>query len=922
MVVYLPPASNREEINLNASWKFHKGDVSGAQDPGFNDSNWGSVNIPHTWNASDGQDGGNYFRGIGWYRKHYVLPSSYSEHQIYLQFNGANIVTDAYINGTHIGTHKGGYGRFRFNITDLMNIGSTNVIAVKVDNSYNDEIPPNRADYTFYGGIYRGVRLLVTDKLQVRTLDYAGPGVYLNQTNVSSSSAALEITAKVYNNYSTNKSVTVRTIITDASNNIVKDLSTTETVNANSGYDFVQNTTVNNPHLWNGRQDPYLYKAYVEVKDGSTVTDLVQQPLGFRFYSVDANSGFSLNGNYLNLRGAAMHQDWKDKGWTISESDIDTNLNLLQEMGGNAVRLTHYQHAQHMYDRCNEIGFVVWAELAFIFDAKETNEFYNNAKNQLRELIIQNYNHPSIIFWSLGNEVIFGDDPTNLLVQLNNLAKNLDSTRITTLAVCCDDDHPSNWKADSVAFNVYFGWYPKTTSDFGPWADNIHSNYPNKNIGIGEYGAGANVYHHQENPPKPIHDGDWHPEEYQNKFHEDHWAQMQTRDYLWCKFIWNMFDFASDGRDEGAQPGINDKGLVTHDRQIKKDAFYWYKANWSSEPFVYITSRRANNRSNSNVTVKVYSNCDSVGLKVDGISQGEKTSTDKKFQWSNLNIANGQTVEAIGTKGTSFYTDSIIWNNAGGQINITSSSAGAEQSGNTKEKSYDNDESSRWSNDGNVANAWIQYNFDGTQSINKVRIKFYQGHTRTYPLKLTVDGQVVFNDNTSTTSGSWIKGFNAVNSNHLKIEMTGNNSDGNGWLSIYEVDIFGVSGAILTISSATAGASETGNSPGDSFDGNTSTRWANNGNLANAWIDYDLGSSQTVNRVRLYTYKGDTRTYPIKIEVDNTQVWSGNTTTSPDFWFDQTFAPTSGRHVKVSMTDKNSGGHYWFSIHEAEIYGS
>lgn len=652
----------RVVLGLNDGWRFRKGDASGAQGVSFNDSSWQSVAVPHTWNALDGQDGGsNYYRGVGWYRRHLTVPTSYSGKRFYLEFGAVNQTAEVWVNGAYIGQHRGGYSRFRLDSTDAVKVGADNVIAVKANNAYNPDIPPLSADFTFFGGMYRDVNLVVTDKLQIKALDDGGPGVYLTQKNVSRTAADLAVQTKVWNNYPQAKAVTVVTRIKNAGGTTVKTLTSSRTLSANAGYDFTQTTTISSPHLWNGRADPYLYTVEVEVKDGSTVTDALSQPLGFRYFRVDADDGFFLNGNYLDLHGVNRHQDRKNKGWAISRADHDEDMALIEEVGATAIRLAHYQHDDYFYDLADRNGMVVWAEIPLVNQVTNSAAFRDNAEQQMRELILQNYNRPSIIFWGIGNEQRSNDSATNsLLADLDASVKSLDPTRLTTYAHCCNPDTSTlTTHADTIAYNKYFGWYGGSFSDFARWADNLHASRPNDELAVSEYGAGANVTQHEENPPKRASTGQFHPEEYQNAFHEAHWLAMKTRPFLWGKFVWNMFDFASDGRNEGGQPGINDKGLVTYDRKTKKDAFYWYKANWSDEPVVYISSRRFTDRTDSVTDIKVYANTASVDLRLNGVSLGSKTSTDHRFTWKDVTLSSGSNVvEAVGSNGQ---RDRVTW---------------------------------------------------------------------------------------------------------------------------------------------------------------------------------------------------------------------------------------------------------------------
>ncbi len=382
----------------------------------------------------------------------------------------------------------------------------------------------------------------------------------------------------------------------------------------------MQSTTLIRPRLWDGRSDPYLYRVRVRVIDeasGATV-DRVEQPLGLRQFRVDPVAGFFLNGHPLDLHGVACHQDRLDKGWATSDADRAEDVGLISDLGATFVRLAHYQHPPGTYDLLDRLGLIAWSEIPLVSRVADSPAFFENVRQQLVELIRQNYNHPSVLFWGLYNEV--ADDPATraLVRELVELAHAEDATRLTAAASCLSEGADIHFLPDVIAFNKYFGWYDGRTGDLGPWADAFHGAYPTRAVGISEYGAGASIHQHSEDPPPPSTLGPWHPEEYQALVHEGCWSQLKARPFLWTKVVWNMFDFACDSRHEGDTPGRNDKGLVTYDRGTRKDAYYWYQAHWSSAPVLYITGRRHVNRSTATVTVKVYSNLDAVQLAVNG----------------------------------------------------------------------------------------------------------------------------------------------------------------------------------------------------------------------------------------------------------------------------------------------------------------
>jgi beta-galactosidase len=665
-------SQNRTIVDFNSNWKFCKCDGSNYQSTSFSDASWDAVSTPHTWNNIDGQDGGgDYYRGIGWYRKNFTVANGMNNKRIYLKFNAAAIRTEVYINGNHVGDHKGSYSAFVFDVTDIVNKTGNNLLAVKVNNADTILAPPLSADFTFHGGITRSVELIYVDPVHISLLDYGSPGVYITQDNVSNLNADIYIKTLVRNTNSTSSNVTASFEIADKSGAIIKTLTSNSTLNSGEQKTISSSTSIANPHLWNGLTDPYLYSVTTKISVNGNVVDQVVQPLGIRYYSVDINTGFYLNGSSYRLHGVAHHEERVNKGSAVSDTDRKQDLDILKNLGCNYIRLSHYQHGNYTYNYCDSVGIALWTEIPLINNINGTSEFSNNAKQQLMELIYQNYNHPSVIVWGLSNEITYkqGPDPAPLVLELNNLAHQIDSTRLTASAAMYPDAG-LNFYSDIYSCNVYNGWYYNTYNDFGPWATSQHSKYPSKGFGVSEYGAGANVLQHEPlNPAEPANYGPWHPEEYQALFHEAHWQQMVARPFLWSTSVWVGFDFASDGRNEGQQPGINDKGLVTRDRLTKKDAYYFYQANWSNKPMVYITSRRFTVRYDSVVTAKVYSNCDSVILKVNTTSLAKKTSTNGIFTWNPVNLVRGvNTITTVGYKNGIAYYDTCYWSFKGPYI--------------------------------------------------------------------------------------------------------------------------------------------------------------------------------------------------------------------------------------------------------------
>jgi beta-galactosidase len=658
-------------IPVTDGWKFIRADVNGAETVAFDDSKWSQVMLPHTWNDKDTLAGPNYYRGPAWYRIKLAIPETAKDKRVFIHFEAASLVADVYFNGVRLGQHRGGFTAFCYELTSHIRWDGDNILAVRVDNSHFEDVPPLSGDFNIYGGIYRHVWLIVKNPVCITPLDYASDGVYVKQTSISKEEAIVDVTAKVSNGLDKPVSAILLVFYGDANGvfSVIRKIGNAVEIGAGKTVSLNDQLQIANPHLWNGRKDPYLYQVKVElVCDGNKVVDEVTEQIGLRYYSVDANKGFFLNGESYPLHGVCRHQDRPGKGWAISYADQDEDANLILEIGATCVRLAHYPHADYFYSLCDKAGLVAWAEIPLVNQVYDTPAFAENAKQQLTELIRQKYNHPSIFFWSLYNELGNSgkcDDPRPLITQLNALAKQEDPTRLTTAA---SNDPSSKWPglraiADLVAWNPYPGWYYGNPSQMNQLIDKYKRDANDKPVGISEYGAGASIKQHEQNMKKvPSPGGKWHPEEWQAIVHEEDYAAIEARPYIWGSFAWVMFDFGSAGRNEGDAHGINDKGLVTTDRKTRKDAFYFYKAKWSTEPVVYITSRRHTERTDPNTTVKVYSNCDSVELKINGQTIGTQTEKNCVFKWFDIRLKPGlNTIEASATRDGKTYTDKCEW---------------------------------------------------------------------------------------------------------------------------------------------------------------------------------------------------------------------------------------------------------------------
>lgn len=597
----------RKIILLDKNWTFYKNP----------DSTQGEeVSLPHTWNAVDGQDGGNdYYRGTCKYECHFSRPELETDGKAYLEFDGAAMTADVVINGTKAVHHEGGYGAFRADITQYLK--DENKLEVYVDNSDNTKVYPQKADFTFYGGLYRMVKLVTVSKNHFE-LDYAGgTGIKVTPEVTLTDAAAKKADAKV--------TVELWMVGDAEAVTVTIDGQQKETPVENGYAKAVFDLT--DVHLWDGVDDPYLYTAKAELSDG----DSVETTFGCRSFSIDPQKGFFLNGRSYPLRGVSRHQDRAGAGNALTNEMHREDMEIIKELGANTIRLAHYQHAQEFYDLCDENGMIVWAEIPYI--TMHMSDGTENTLSQMRELVVQNYNHPSIVCWGLSNEITAASAVNEELLEnhrkLNDLCHALDMTRPTVMAdvFMLETDSPMLEIPDMNSYNLYFGWYLGELEQNDSFFDAYHNTYPDRVIGLSEYGADANPAYHSANPER----GDY-TEEYQCIYHEHMAKMIEERPYLWATHVWNLFDFAADGRDEGGKHGVNQKGLVTIDRELKKDAFYLYKAYWSKTPFVHVCGRRYVDRTEDVTEIKVYSNEQSVTLFVDGVER-ETAEGSKVFKF-------------------------------------------------------------------------------------------------------------------------------------------------------------------------------------------------------------------------------------------------------------------------------------------------
>ena len=618
----------RKILKFNDGWQF----IKDSGDPNATEGAV-AVNLPHTWNNEDGYDGGTYFRGSCVYTKN-INKEELGEGLHYLEIRGANSSADVYVGGEHLAHHDGGYSTWRVNLTDALKSGD-NTLSIVVDNSSNETVYPQMADFTFYGGLYRDVYIITVNEVHF-DLDYFGaPGIKITPT-VNGSDADVEV--EVYSTDLKDGQTYVYTLYDKEEKELEKIVSTDKKVNFE----------IKNVHLWHGRKDPYLYCCECEIAEGEEIIDNVCSRFGCRTFKIDPVNGFILNGEEYPLRGVSRHQDRLGFGNALLPEHHKEDMEYIFEVGCTTIRLAHYQHDQYFYDLCDEYGMVIWAEIPYISKHMPTGRA--NTISQMTELVAQNYNHPSIVVWGLSNEISIGGSDEDLLENhriLNDLCHKMDKTRLTTVAAVsmCKMDDPYLEIPDVVSYNHYFGWYGGDTSMNGPWFDKFHAMHPELPIGCSEYGCEALNWHTSD--PRQ---GDY-TEEYQAFYHEELIKQLYSRKYMWATHVWNMFDFGADARAEGGENGQNHKGLMTMDRKYKKDSFYAYKA-WlrspEEAPFVHICSKRYIDRVEDVTKVTVYSNLPEVELFVNGESVGKKTAPDHFFYFDVKNVGESKIIAKAG----------------------------------------------------------------------------------------------------------------------------------------------------------------------------------------------------------------------------------------------------------------------------------
>ncbi|MBT80285.1 MAG: glycoside hydrolase family 2 [Alteromonadaceae bacterium] len=738
----------RDQQILNNDWQFIFTDEipAGIHAPSFKWTGAENVSVPHSWNrvgfylddqSAHIHNAGNInnTQGKGLYRKVFNVPAQTENKRLWLEFDAVSRVANVWVNGKFAGEHRGSFNRFRFDITDLINVGRPNVLVVQADNSKptadstTADTLPIAGDFFVHGGIYRPVRLVTTSNIHVDMKDFGGPGVYAT-TAVEGDKAVVSIESRITSNGGEAENVTLLTQLTDDTGKVVaKDVRDILLLPDETEITDVS-LSVSSPQLWQGIDNPYLYTLAVSILDNNdNLLDTVKQNIGLRTIEISADKGLTLNGQPLALRGVGYHQDREGKGWAVSAEEIEEDVQLLMDMGVNTIRLAHYPHGQTVHDLADKLGLLLWDEIPLVSAWRygEEHEAVNtaladNASLQLTEMVKQNFNHPSVAVWGIANEVDFGavvpmfvqsspgsnPDPLPILNRLKAEVAQLDPTRNSTLANCCagvptwDQSKVPNTSAitTTTGANRYFGWYYGAPSGLAENLDALHQQYPEQPLAVTEYGAGGAPSFHSDNPlGGPVAaTGRNQPEEYMNYVHEENWRVLSARDYLWANWIWNGFDFATTTRREGDSQDINTKGLITYDRAIKKDAYYFYQANWSANPMVHVASRRYIQRAYQTTDIKVYSNGKLIELLVNDRKVSEAPDCDQNTcVWQNVRLVAGQ--NKIVARASGFASapsdrveDSVMWHLDESQINAYYIDAGAIMSADSSKAHFGSDD--------------------------------------------------------------------------------------------------------------------------------------------------------------------------------------------------------------------------------------
>ncbi|WP_018627966.1 glycoside hydrolase family 2 protein [Niabella aurantiaca] len=663
-------STGRQTLPFNSGWEFKKGPGDFGRDTSYLNQEWEKISVPHTYNRTDMQLSRDFYTGDAFYKKKFLIAEALKGRRIFLRFEGVGSVATIYVNGRYLTAHKGSYAAFSFEITHSVKYGAENVILVKTNNAARkDVIPVNHNLFPIYGGIYRPVSMIITGPVNITVTDYASPGIYITQKNVSAQKADITIKAKLENRLPAARTITLQTVVKDAGGRKVAAVHENVVVSPQGTTYIDQSLAMTRPHLWNGVKDPYLYTLTTALIADGKELDAVTQPLGIRRFELRAGDGMYLNGVKYPMYGVTRHQDRWQYGNALTHAQHAEDMQIIKEMGATTIRLAHYQQAEDIYALADKMGFLIWAEIPFVNATSYEED--DNAKQQMTELVRQNRNHPSIYIWGMHNEVYSKtpDEHVPVLTRaLNDIAKTNDPDRYTvSVSGYGEMNRPANLAADVQGMNRYYGWYEGRIGGLEKWASGLETKYPGYEVMLTEYGADGNIDQSSETLPDPSKidpiNGKFYPENYQTETHIQQWAIIEKHPYILASYLWNTFEFAVPLWNRGGVNARNLKGLVTFDRKRKKDGFFWYKANWNPEPMLYLANRRDSVRTQEVTKVQVFSNLKQVRLFVNGKEiRGHNGVNSRHWVFENIKLKKGvNKINAIGSANDKILRDTMTW---------------------------------------------------------------------------------------------------------------------------------------------------------------------------------------------------------------------------------------------------------------------
>ncbi len=637
-------ASARESYNISRDWKFFTHSENQSQ----------LVNLPHQWNLDALSGRTDYFRGNGNYMRYIDAKPEWKDKRVFIRFGGANLVADLLINGRYVGRHKGGGEAFAFEIGEYLNYNGRDLVWVVVDNAKDLDVMPTAGNHIEYGGLYREAEIIVQEPTHIALTHYASPGVYVRTKKVSAEKVEGEVEVKVCSDAVVSAMVQLR-VLSPTGAEVLSSVQRVRTINGTTGT-FLP-FEIEKPELWSGTVAPSLYKFEVSLTVAGATKDNVTVSSGFRYYEI-GNEGFSLNGTSYPIRGVLLHRDRPLSGTAVSEQEVLEDISIAMEMGANAIRVVGGSHHPSFYSICDRMGLLVINDLPFVgsitLNGKgffNTEAFRENGKQQLSEMIFQHYNHPSVIVWNLFSELeLRGENPVGYVRELHSLAKRLDPKRFTS--GWSNQDGEINFITDLIVWSHSYGWGEGLPSDITVWQEQLHANPEWRALRSGvSYKCGGSIFHQSDVLEKPLTTSTWHPERWQTHFHETYLGALREDGLFWGLFVDTLFDYVAKGTSRSAG-GVSDMGVVSFNRQVRKDAFYLYKAVWNEEDeFLHLAEKRWSRRREPQQSIKVYTNLPDVELTVNGEFIGGQENTTGVVVWNNVVLKQGTNHIEVSSRG-------------------------------------------------------------------------------------------------------------------------------------------------------------------------------------------------------------------------------------------------------------------------------